>query len=137
MFEDAGGHEELTETIIGCGIRVHEHFGPGLFESVYARCLVIELEAAGLAVDVSRRVALYYREVDLQCTFQPDLIVNDVVLVEVKAVESIARVHHTQVLTYLKLTGCPVGLLMNFDVTLLRDGIRRLVRPDLYAKKKM
>jgi GxxExxY protein len=68
--------------------------------------------------------------------FLPDLVVEDVILVELKAVEALARVYHRQVLTYLKLTGCPVGLLMNFNVTLLKEGIRRLVRPDLYVKKQ-
>jgi len=135
MFHDDGGHEELTESIIGCGIRVHQYYGPGLFETVYRRSFVIELRSAGLRVETARRVPLIYRGVDLECVFFPDLIVEEVIVVELKAVEAIAHVHHTQVITYLKLTGCAVGLLMNFNVSQLRDGIWRLIRPDLYRKK--
>lgn len=128
-------HETLTESIIGCGIRVHEHFGPGLLESVYRQCFAIELHAAGLKADVGRRIPLTYRGVDLDSVFQPDLVIEDVVIVELKAVEALARVHSTQLITYLKLTGCPVGLLMNFNVPYLKEGIRRVVRPDLHVKK--
>lgn len=135
MFHATDGHEALTESIIGCGIRVHEHFGPGLLESAYRASLIVELTHAGVKFEVGRRVPLVYRGVDLECVFQPDLIVADVVVVELKAVETLARVHSTQLITYLKLTGCPVGLLMNFNVPLLKDGIRRIVRPDLRVKE--
>ena len=135
MLERNAEHEALTERVIGCGLKVHEHFGPGLLESVYRRCLVIELQHAGLKTETERRIPLVYEGVSLGHVFTPDLIVEDVVVVELKALEAIARVHYHQVITYLKLTGCPVGLLMNFNVPHLKDGIRRLVRPDLYAKK--
>lgn len=134
MLRTPSEHEELTQKIIGCGIRVHEYFGPGLFESVYVRCFIIELREAGLKIDSGHSVPLVYRGYDLGCNFTPDLIVEDVVVVEIKAVEALGRVHHAQLITYLKLTGCPVGLLMNFNVPHLRDGIRRAVRPDLYVK---
>src|SRR5262245_33964375 len=114
MLQRSTGYEELTELIIGCGIKVHEHFGPGLFESVYTQCLAIELREAGLQIETGPRLPLCYRGADLEAIFQPDMVIEDTVIVEVKAVEVLPRVHHAQLLTYLKLSGCPVGLLMNF-----------------------
>ena len=136
MLHKTDPYEELTETVIGCGLRVHEHFGPGLFESVYRRCMEIELQDAGLKIETGRRIRLVYRELDLGCTFEADLIVNGVLVVELKAIERLAPVHQTQMIAYLKLTGCPVGLLMNFNVSYLKQGIKRVVRPDLYVKNK-
>jgi GxxExxY protein len=135
MFHDVAGHEQLTEGIIGCAIRVHEAFGPGLFESIYKECLVIELIASGFAVETTRRIPLSYRGKDLQARFCPDIIVADTVIVELKAIDALARVHKTQVITYLKLTNLPVGLLINFNVDVLTSGVRRIVRPDLYVRK--
>jgi GxxExxY protein len=134
MFHDMAGHEQLTQDIIGCGIRVHEAFGPGLFESIYRQCLVIDLKASGLAVDTARRIPLTYRGHDLEAHFCPDIIVENTVIVELKAVDALARIHRTQVITYLKLTNLPVGLLMNLNVERLTDGVRRVVHPDLYVK---
>ena len=94
----------------------------------------IELQRVGLKIETGRRIPLVYEGVNLGHVFTPDLIVEDVLVVELKAIEALARVHHHQVITYLKSTGCPVGLLMNFNVPYLKDGIRRLVRPDLYLK---
>ena len=128
-------HADLTESIIGCAMRVHEHFGPGLFESVYQRAVAIELQYAGFSIEVGRPVPLTYREVDLGCIFRPDLIVSGTVVTELKAVDTVSRVHYAQLLTYLKLTGCPVGLIINFNVVLLKEGIRRAVRPDLYKQQ--
>jgi GxxExxY protein len=135
MFHDAGGHEQLTEGIIGCAIRVHDAFGPGLFESIYQECLVIELRVSGFVVETKRQIPLTYRGQDIHAHFCPDIIVADTVIVELKAVEALARVHKTQMITYLKLTNLPVGLLINFNVDLLTDGVRRIVRPDLYVRK--
>jgi GxxExxY protein len=135
MFHGNSEHDDLTQNIIGCAIRVHETFGPGLFESIYKACFVIELEAAGLKVDASRRVPLTYRGRSLDAEFCPDVVVEETVIVEIKAVEALARVHQTQLITYLKLTGLPVGLLMNFNVEYLKHGIRRVVRPDLYVRR--
>jgi GxxExxY protein len=131
MFHDVAGHEQLTQGIIGCAIRVHEAFGPGLLESIYKDCLVIELMASGLAVDTTRRISLSYRGQDVGAHFSPDTVVQDTVIVELKAVEALARVHTAQVITYLKLANLPIGLLINFNVELLVNGVRRLVRPDL------
>jgi GxxExxY protein len=134
MFHDTAGHQELTEQIIGCGIRVHDALGPGLFESIYTRCLVIELRASGFEVDTTRRIPVTYRGQDIGAVFCPDIIVNNAVLVELKAVDALVRVHKTQVITYLKVTGLRVGLLINFNVDKLTDGVRRVARPDLYLK---
>jgi len=134
MFHDVAGHEDLTEGIIGCGIRVHEALGPGLLESIYRSCMILELESSGYTVETTRRVSVIYRGRDVGATFCPDLIVNATVLVELKAVERLAPVHKTQVITYLKLTGLPIGLLMNFHVDWLKNGTRRIVRPDLYMR---
>jgi GxxExxY protein len=136
MFHDTAGHEDLTEAIVGCGIRVHETWGPGLLESIYKSCLLIELHDAGLRVDSALRLRLHYKGHDPSAEFCPDLIVNESVVIELKAVERLVPVHTAQLITYLKLTGAPVGLLMNFNVAFLKQGIRRVVRPDLYVKKK-
>lgn len=134
MFKDSAGHEDLTEAIIACAIRVHEAWGPGLLESVYKACLVIELKADGYRVETNRRLQLIYKGHDLNCDFCPDLIVDGIVVVELKAVEKLIPVHKAQLITYLKLTGLPVGLLMNFNVTLLKYGTQRVVRPDLLIR---
>ena len=132
MFHDTAGHEQLTEDIIGCAIRVHEAPGPGLFESIYKPCMVIELRASGFEVDTTR-IPVTYRGHDIGAAYCPDIIVNNTVVIELKAVEALARVHKTQVITYLKLTRLPVGLLVNFNVDKLTAGVRRVVRPDLYV----
>ena len=129
-------HEELTESVIGCGMRVHGHFGPGMLEAIYRRCMEIELQDAGFEIETARRIPLVYKDVNLGCTYEADLIVNGVLIVELKAIEKLAPIHQMQVITYLKLTGCPVGLLMNFNVPLLKQGIRRVVRPDLYVGRE-
>jgi GxxExxY protein len=134
MFHDTAGEEELTQQIIGCAIRVHQTLGPGMFESIYTRCLGIELTASGFEVDTTRRIPVVYRGQNIGAAFCPDIIVNNAVLVELKAVEALVRVHKTQVITYLKVTGLRVGLLINFNVDKLTDGVRRVARPDLYVK---
>ena len=134
MFKDIAGHEDLTAAIIGCGLRVHEAWGPGLLEAIYKECLLIELKADGHEVERSRRLRLVYKGHDLKTEFWPDIVVDDSVVVELKAVEKVAPVHKAQVITYLKLTGLPVGLLMNFNVPLLHQGVSRLVRPDLLLR---
>jgi GxxExxY protein len=98
MFRDIAGHEDLTEAIIRCGIRVHEMWGPGLLESVYKACFIIELQADGHKVDGNRRVHLVYKAYDLKSDFCPDVVVDDVVVIELKAVDKLAPVHKAQVL---------------------------------------
>lgn len=132
VLRDITGYETLTGAIIGCAMRVHNAIGPGLLESVYDRCLVIELKASGFHVEMGRRVLLTYRGQEAGPVYIPDLIVEGVVIIEVKAVERLIPVHKAQLITYLKLTRCPVGLLLNFHAESLRHGIRRVLRPDLY-----
>ncbi len=135
MTEDNSLHEDLTEQIIACAIAVHDTLGPGLLESIYQRCLVVELQEAGLQVETERYVRVLYRGKVVGPPLKLDLVVAGVVVVEVKAVQSFVPVHHAQVISYLKLTGRPVGLLINFNVPLLKYGIRKVVRPDLYKKQ--
>ena len=124
----------LTERIIGAAIEVHRRLGPGLLESVYRDCLVIEVRELGLQVERERRVQVDYKGHRIAAGLTLDLLVNDTVVVEVKAVEHLHPVHLAQLITYLKLTGRPGGLLMNFNSTSLRTGLRRAVHPDLFKK---
>ncbi|RPI52481.1 MAG: GxxExxY protein [Acidobacteria bacterium] len=126
---------QLTDLIIGCGIEVHKALGAGLLESVYRECFVIELAAAQLNVACERRVKLNYKGKPIKSQLQNDLVVESFIIVELKAVESIHPIHLSQVITYLKLTGCPAGLIMNFNVSALKSGIRRVDHPDRYTRK--
>jgi len=128
--------DELTETVIGCAITVHTTFGPGLLESVYRDCLVMELVANNLLVEVEKRVPIIYRDQRLRDDLRLDLLVDGRLIVEVKAVERLHPVHVAQVITYLKLTGCPAALLLNFNATTLTAGLKRLDHPDIYAEKQ-
>ena len=128
--------EALTEKIIGCAIEVHRTLGPGLLESVYQECLVIELSARQLSVQSDRQVRLEYKGHRIRSDLKLDLLVEDCVVVELKSVERLHPVHVAQVITYLKLTGCPAGLLINFNSTTLRAGLRRVDHPDRYVKKR-
>lgn len=128
--------EGLTERVIGCAIAVHRELGPGLLESVYQTCLRIELEEHRLAVETQRRVSLRYRNRPVPIDLAADLIVEGQLLLELKSVEQLHAVHVAQVITYLKLSGCPVGLLINFNTTTLRSGLRRLEHPDIYTPRQ-
>jgi GxxExxY protein len=110
---------------------VHSALGPGLLESAYEACLAFELAQAGLHVEQQKALPLTYREVKLDCGYRLDLLVERQVVVEVKAVEALAPIHSAQLLSYLRLARCPVGLLINFNVTSLKDGIRRLINDKL------
>jgi len=118
---------QLTERIIGAAIEVHREKGPGLLESAYESCLAHELTAAGLKIARQVPVPLVYKGLDLDVAFRADLIVEDRVLVELKAVESVLPVHRAQLLSYIRETGHEIGLLINFHVPRLVDGITRLV----------
>lgn len=135
MCPTVTGVEPLTERIIGCAIEVHRRLGPGLLESVYRECMVIELRESNLRVESERQVSLQYKGRPIRGALKLDLLVEGCVVVELKAVEHIHPVHLAQVITYLKLTGCPAGLLMNFNSTALRAGLRRLHHPHPYPKK--
>ena len=117
----------LTEKIIGAAIEVHRHLGPGLLESAYETCLAYELEQLGLTVERQKALPLVYKDIRLDQGYRIDLLVEGRVIVELKVVEQITPVHAAQVLSYLKLSGCRVGLLLNFNVKLLKDGIRRFI----------
>ena len=117
----------LTDAIIGAAMAVHSELGPGLLESAYETCLAIELEEQGLVVERRKTLPLTYHGVELEFGYRLDLVVNGSVVVEVKAVEALAPIHGAQLLSYLRLSGCRVGLLLNFNVASLRDGIQRVV----------
>jgi len=118
---------ELTQTVIGCAMKVHTALGPGLLESAYQECLCFELLSSGLYVEKEKRMPLTYSEVKLDCGYRVDIMVERRLILEIKAVEAINDVHLAQVLTYLKLADLRLGLILNFHVLHLRDGIRRVV----------
>lgn len=119
--------DQITEKIIGSAIAVHKALGPGLLESAYEECLCFELAEAGL--EFKRQVALpvVYKGVKLDCGYRMDVVVEESVIIEIKAVERIVPVHEAQLLSYLKLAGIKVGLLLNFHVPVLKSGIKRIV----------
>jgi GxxExxY protein len=117
----------LTQQVIGAAIEVHRHLGPGLLESAYEACLAYELQQLGLRYERQKPLPLVYKAIHLDEGYRIDLLVEQKVIVELKAVEKIAPVHEAQVLSYLRLSGCKVGLLLNFNVKLLKTGIRRFI----------
>jgi GxxExxY protein len=118
---------DLTKEIIGAAIEVHRALGPGLLESIYENCLCHELKLRGIQFERQKALHVAYKEVDLDCCYRVDLLVSDAVIVEIKAVDELQPIHDAQVLTYLKLGGWKIGLLINFNVRLLKDGIKRIV----------
>ena len=125
-------NNELTHKIIGAAIEVHRLLGPGLLESAYEECLCRELSLRELKILRQLPVPVVYKDVKLECGYRLDLVVEEKVVVELKCIESFAPVHEAIMLTYLRLSGYPVGLLINFNVTVLKDGIRQFV----YAPKQ-
>ena len=119
--------DPLTEQAIGCAIEVHRALGPGLLEAVYEECLCHELHENGLGFQRQIPVPVTYKAVNLETGFRADLVIEKELLIEIKAVERLLPVHQAQVLTYLKLSGIPKGLLLNFNTRVLKDGIRRFV----------
>ncbi len=118
---------KTTETIIGAAIQVHRTLGPGLLESAYESCLAYELRKRGFAVEQQKAVPLVYEQVKLDCGYRMDLLVEHSIVVEVKSVEALAPIHEAQTLSYLRLSGSKLALLINFNVLVLRDGIRRFI----------
>ena len=118
----------ISEAVIGAAIAVHRELGPGLLEAAYEACLEFELLDRGFVVERQHALPVRYRGVTVDCGFRLDLRVNESVIVELKAVEKLERIHEAQVNTYLRLTGLRLGLLMNFNVTRMVDGIKRIVR---------
>ena len=117
----------LTEQIIGLAMDVHRHLGPGLLESVYERCLCLEFDEAKLRFARQVPVPVIYKGQRIDAEYRMDIVVEDTVAIEVKAVETLLPVHQAQHLTYLKVAQLPLGLLLNFNTAVLKDGIRRLV----------
>ncbi|MEH2296589.1 GxxExxY protein [Nostoc sp.] len=117
---------ELSGVIIGCAMRVHTALGPGLLESAYEVCLDYELKKAGLSVGKQIPLPLVYKDVQLECVYRLDLIVENQVIVEIKSVESFHPIHSVQLLTYLKLANCKLGIILNFNVLHLKEGIKRV-----------
>ncbi len=117
----------LSNLVINRALKVHTALGPGLLESSYKECLFYELVTSGLFVEKEKPLPLVYEEVKLECGYRIDLLVERKLIIEIKAVDGISDVHLAQVLTYLKLSGCKLGLLLNFNVAFLKTGIRRVV----------
>jgi GxxExxY protein len=128
---------QLTHEIIGAAIEVHRVLGPGLLESAYEECMARELNIRHIPFIRQKPVPVVYKDVKLECGYRIDLFVAGRVVVELKAVDGLAPIHDAVVLTYLRLSSCPIGLLINFNVPVLKDGVRRLVnnyKEDLTAE---
>jgi GxxExxY protein len=119
---------QLSKDIIGAAIEVHRHLGPGLLESTYEACLVFELRQAGIPVEPQKPLPIVYKGLELPEAYRLDLLVADTIVVELKAVDKLEKIHEAQLLTYLRLTGRWLGLLINFNTVLLKDGVKRLVQ---------
>lgn len=120
-------NEEITSEVIKCAIEVHRILGPGLLESAYRECLEYELKSNGLSVIKEKPMPIIYKEIHLDHGYRMDLLVENTVVVELKTVEFLTNVHFAQVLTYLRLGHFPIGLLINFQVKLLKDGLKRVI----------
>jgi GxxExxY protein len=118
---------EITQKIIGCAIEVHRNLGPGLLESAYEECLAFELEKAGLNIKRQVPTPVVYKDVKLDCGYRIDMLIENLVVIELKVVDEINPVHEAQILTYMKFPKMNIGLLMNFNVTVLKNGIRRFI----------
>ena len=118
---------EISKVIFNCALKVHKALGQGLLESSYEECMYYELNKSGLYVQKQKALPLIYEEVNLEIGYRIDLIVEDKVIIELKAVEVLNDVHLAQILTYLKLSNCKLGMLINFNVSLIKNGIRRIV----------
>ncbi|HEY2048387.1 MAG TPA: GxxExxY protein [Caulobacteraceae bacterium] len=117
--------ERLAAIVLDAGLAVHRALGPGLLESVYEQCLAHELATRGIPTKRQIGLPVTYKDIRLEAGYRIDLLVDDLVVIEVKAVEALSRLHEAQILTYLRLTGLNLGFLLNFNVPLFRDGIRR------------
>ena len=123
-------YTELTGTIIGAAMEVHSHWGPGLIESIYEKSLAHELQLRGVKVQRQVKLQLKYKDLEWDDDFTLDLIADGKVIVELKVVKELAPIHQAQLMTYMKLTDCKIGLLINFNVVHLKEGIRRLTLPN-------
>ena len=122
---------EISKIVFESALKVHKNLGPGLLESAYEECLFYELKKSNLFVEKQKALPLIYEEVKLDVGYRIDIIVENKFIIEVKSVESLNEVHLAQVLTYLRLSNCKLGLLINFNVKLLKDGVRRIINGEL------
>jgi GxxExxY protein len=120
-------YEELSGQIRGAAIEVHRELGPGLLESAYEECLCYELRSRGIAYDRQLELPVKYKGLQLDCGYRIDVLVEKKIVLELKSVESLLVIHEAQLMTYLKLSGCKLGMLMNFNVVLMKDGMKRIV----------
>lgn len=116
-----------SRKVIGCALEVHKALGPGLLESAYERCLAHELKEAGIPFAQQVELPLMYKGVSVECGYRADLIADSTVLVELKSIEALQPIHQAQLLTYMRLANVPIGLLINFNVVRLKDGIKRMM----------
>lgn len=119
--------DELSNRVIGCALEVHKALGPGLLESTYEQCLARELALAGISFRLQAALPVDYKGIKLDCGYRIDLLVEEQLIMEIKSVEHLLPIHEAQLLTYLKLSGLHIGLLINFNTQLLKHGIKRLV----------
>ncbi len=118
---------EISKIVFECALKIHRILGPGLLESAYEECLFYELKRTGLCIEKQKPLPLIYEEVKLDVGYRIDIIVENKLIIEIKSVEALNDVHFAQLLTYLKLTNCKLGLLINFNVSLLKNGVKRIV----------
>jgi GxxExxY protein len=130
--------DEISHRIIGAAIEVHRHLGPGLLESAYQSCLTFELKQLGLKLEEQKPLPVVYKQVKLDCGYRLDMVVEDEIILEIKAVEKLIPIHEAQLLSYLRLAKKRVGLLMNFHVPVLKNGLKRIANefPDAEWEKK-
>jgi GxxExxY protein len=119
--------DELSNKVIGCAIEVHRNLGPGLLESTYEQCLAHELNIVGIPFKLQHPLPVEYKDIKLDCGYRIDLLVDDELIVELKSVDKVLPIHQAQLLTYMKLSDIKIGLLMNFNVKYLKEGIKRMV----------
>jgi GxxExxY protein len=132
-LHDPAALNVMSRQIIAAGIEIHSTLGPGLLESVYRTCMIHEMRACGMNVAAEQLVPIHYKNVVLDGSYRIDVLVNDSIILELKAVEQILPVHRAQLLSYLRLTNKPLGLLINFHVPRLVDGVRRMVNGPCFA----
>ena len=119
--------DELSNKVIGCALEVHRNLGPGLLESTYEQCLAYEMKVAGMAFKLQHPLPVEYKNIKLDCGYRIDMLVDNSIIIELKSVDKILPIHQAQLLTYMKLAGISIGLLINFNVNYLKDGIKRMV----------
>lgn len=119
--------DELSHRVIGCGLEVHKHLGPGLLESTYEQCLAHELSQAGIGFKLQQPMPVAYKGILLDCGYRVDLLVEDRMILELKSVDKLLPIHEAQLLTYMKLARVSIGFLMNFNVKQFKDGMKRMV----------